>query len=192
MRVFVLSPQRCGSVSFSQACKNIKNFTSGHETREELGINYPDNHIEIDNRLVFFLGRIGQTYGNDSIYIYLKRNPEKVANSCLNRYNKGIMRAYHKRILLFKPNATKFEVCLDYVKTVNSNIEYFLKDKTKIIEVNVENFEEDFTKFWNFIKAEGNLQQALKDLDVKHNASKKYKINYIKNSIYKFFGNKIN
>ena len=60
------------------------------------------------------------------------------------------MRAYHKRILLFKPNATKFEVCLDYIKTVNSNIEYFLKDKTKTMEVNVENFEDEPVVFFIF------------------------------------------
>ena len=143
MRIFVLSPQRCGSVSFSKACRNIINYTSGHETRKELKFNYPDNHIEIDNRLALFLGRLEKNYKDEAIYVHLKRDPQKVANSCLNRYNTGIMRAYHKRILLFKPNASKFDICLDYVNTINSNIDAFLKDKSKVLEVNIENFEHD-------------------------------------------------
>tara|TARA_Y100001970_G_C13895142_1_gene680722 strand:+ start:132 stop:689 length:558 start_codon:yes stop_codon:yes gene_type:complete len=185
MRVFVLSPQRCGSVTFSAACSHIKNFTSGHETREKLEVQYPDNHIEVDNRLAFFLGRIEKKYGDNAYYVFLKRDPEKVANSCLNRYNKGIMRGYHKRILLFKPDATKLDVCRDYVKTVNANIEVFLKNKTKKMDVHVENFEKDFNKFWSFIGAKGSKEDALKELNKKHNTSKKYKLDYIKNNIFK-------
>ena len=185
MRVFVLSPQRCGSVSLSAACKHITNFTSGHETRTELAIKYPNDHIEIDNRLAFFLGRLEKNYGDNAYYVYLKRDPKKVANSCLNRYNWGIMRGYHKRILLFKPNSTKFEICMDYVKTVNTNIELFLKNKTNKIEVHVENFEEDFKKFWDFIDAEGNQNIAISELTKKHNTSKKRRLDYILNNFFK-------
>ena len=77
MRVFVLSPQRCGSVTFSAACSHIKNFTSGHETREKLEVQYPDNHIEVDNRLAFFLGRIEKNYGDNAYYVFLKRGLER-------------------------------------------------------------------------------------------------------------------
>jgi len=185
MRVFVLSPQRCGSVTFSEACKYISNYTSGHETRTHLKMEYPDNHIEIDNRLGWFLGRLDKKYKDEPIFIYLKRDPEKVANSCLNRYNTGIMRAYHKRILLFKPDASKFDVCIDYVKTINSNIESFLKDKTKKMEVHVENFEHDFKDFWKLINAEGDLNESIKELNKKHNSSRKFKLDYLKNNLFK-------
>ena len=41
MRVFVLSPQRCGSLTLSRSCKHISNYSSGHETREQLELKYP-------------------------------------------------------------------------------------------------------------------------------------------------------
>ena len=189
MNVFVLNTGRCGSVSLNAACSYITNFTSAHESRSNLNIDYPENHIEIDNRLSWFLGRLEKKYGDNAKYVHLKRNPDKVANSMLNRYNKGIMKGYHKRILLFKPNATKLEICEDYVHTVNSNIEAFLKDKTHVMEMNIENFSEDFKKFWNFIDAKGNLEQALEELSKKHNVSKKYKSDYIKNNFFKNFWN---
>ena len=185
MRVFVLCPQRCGSVTLAEACKHISNYSSGHETRQQLKFEYPDNHIEVDNRLVWFLGRLDYKYKDEPIYVHLRRDPNKVANSCLNRFNKGIMRGYHKRILLFKPDATKLDVCRDYVKTVNTNIEVFLENKTKKMDVHLENFEKDFNKFWSFIGAKGNKQEALKELNKKHNTSKKYKLDYIKNNIFK-------
>ena len=184
MNVFVLNTGRCGSVSLNAACNYITNFTSAHESRSSLSIDYPKNHIEIDNRLSWFLGRLEKKYGDNAKYIHLKRNPDKVANSMLNRYNKGIMRGYHKRILLFKPGVTKLEICKDYVHTVNSNIEAFLKNKTYVMEINVENFSEDFKKFWNFIDAQGNLENALKELSKKHNVSKKLKFDYIKNNFF--------
>ena len=185
MNIFVLNTGRCGSVSLNTACSYINNFTSAHESRSNLHIDYPSNHIEIDNRLSWFLGRLERQYGDNAKYVHLKRNSDKVANSMLNRYNKGIMQAYHKRILLFKPQATKLEICKDYVHTVNSNIESFLKDKTHVMEINVENFSEDFKKFWNFIDAEGNLEKALEQLSKKHNVSKKFKFDYIKNNFFK-------
>ena len=185
MRVFVLCPQRCGSVTLAEACKHISNYSSGHETRQQLKFEYPDNHIEVDNRLVWFLGRLDYKYKDEPIYVHLRRDPNKVANSCLNRFNKGIMRGYHKRILLFKPNASKLDICRDYVDTVNTNIELFLKDKSKKMEIHVEQFENDFKSFWNFIKAEGSVDDALNELNKKHNKSKKYKIDYIKNNLFK-------
>ena len=74
---------------------------------------------------------------------------------------------------------------MDYVNTVNTNIEFFLKDKSKKMEVHVEQFDNDFKSFWNFIKAEGNVDDALNELNKKHNKSKKYKIDYIKNNLFK-------
>ena len=68
MNVFILCTGRCGSMSISRACKELDNYTSGHETRiTKLGderINFPENHIEADNRLAWFLGRLDEKYGN--------------------------------------------------------------------------------------------------------------------------------
>jgi hypothetical protein len=63
VNVFVLGRGRCGSTTFIRAYKHISNFTSGHETRARLlgeaRLNYPDHHIEADNRLSWM--RAGST-----------------------------------------------------------------------------------------------------------------------------------
>ncbi len=52
-------------------------------------------------------------------------------------------------------------------------LELFLKDKTKKMEIHIEQFENDFKSFWNFIKAEGSIDDALNELNKKHNKYKK-------------------
>ena len=98
MNVFVLNTGRCGSTTFTKACKHITNYTSEHESRAGMlgkkHFNYPGNHIETDNRLCWFLGRLDEAYGNDAYYVHLKRNTKDVASSFAKRYSGGIMRAY--------------------------------------------------------------------------------------------------
>ena len=47
------SKAMCRSVSIyfttKKRYKHIKNYTTGHESRKNLDIVFPDNHIEIDN-----------------------------------------------------------------------------------------------------------------------------------------------
>ena len=62
MNVFVLCTGRCGSVTLYKICKHIQNFTSGHESRKKLDFKYQENHIEIDNRLSWFLGRLDDKF----------------------------------------------------------------------------------------------------------------------------------
>ena len=65
MNIFVLCTGRCGSMTFTKACGHIDNFSSAHESRcGRLGnerLAYPENHIEVDNRLSWddFNGRYG-------------------------------------------------------------------------------------------------------------------------------------
>lgn len=63
-------------------------------------------------------------------------------------------------------------VALDYCFTVNSNIDLFLKDKTRKMEINLENIDQDFPAFWKFIGAEGELTAALAEFDNRYHASK--------------------
>ena len=54
----------------------MTNFTAGHETRtNRLGaarLDYPDRHIEADNRLSFFLGKLNARWGDDAHYVHLR------------------------------------------------------------------------------------------------------------------------
>lgn len=176
MNVFVLSTGRCGSTTFIEACRHITNFTAAHESRARIAgpdrLKYPDRHIEADNRLSWFLGRLDREFGDRAFYVHLRRDDRKTAASLLNRYHGGIMRAYSAGILMRK-NARHepLTVCLDYCDTVNTNIECFLKDKSHVLTMTLETAKADFRAFWERIGAEGDLNAALAEWDVRHNPS---------------------
>ncbi|MDH3948403.1 MAG: hypothetical protein OEU74_05525 [Gammaproteobacteria bacterium] len=177
MNVFILNTGRCGSTTFIKACQYITNFTSAHESRcallGETRFDYPDNHIEADNRLSWVLGRLDKHYGNNAIYIHLRRNNNDTATSYARRlFPGGIIPAYRNGILQFLPDEiSNLSVSLDYCATVNSNIELFLKDKTQKMTFNLENAKHDFLKFWDFIGAEGEIESALAEFNISYNAS---------------------
>jgi len=85
------------------------------------------------------------------------------------------MQAYRGQGILRKvpDGSDPFEVARDYCRTVNSNIEAFLKDKSKKMTINIENTQKEFPEFWKLIGAEGNLNAAMAEFDKRHNASKK-------------------
>ncbi len=178
MNVFILNTGRCGSTTFIKACQHISNFTSAHESRcHELGkarFAYPDNHIEADNRLAWLLGRLDRCYGDEAVYVHLKRNSNATANSYAKRlFPGGIIPAYRQGILQFLPDDVPYlAVCLDYYDTVTSNIELFLKDKTRKMTFQLEHARQDFPQFWALIGAEGDMDAALAEFNVAYNASR--------------------
>ncbi|MEL4455027.1 hypothetical protein [Lutimonas vermicola] len=181
MNIFVLSTGRTASTTFSKACSHIENYSFGHESlRDKISherLNYPDNHIEVDNRLSFFLGSLDQKYGNSAFYVHLLRNSSETASSFNKRWqNKhSIIKAYAYAINFLQiENLTKREklnVCKDYVNITNANIGLFLKDKSKVLEINVSTIKEDFEFFWNSIGAKGDINKALDEFNVKYNPS---------------------
>lgn len=177
MNVFVLNTGRCGSMTFIAACRHIRNFTSGHETRVQLlgaeRFAYPPNHIEADNRLSWLLGRLETAYGDDAYYVHLGRDREEVAASFARRSDFGIMKAYREGILLHEESEHYDAEALayDYIDTVESNIALFLKNKSHTMTFRLEQAKADFEKFWTWIGAEGDLVAALAEWDVRHNAS---------------------
>lgn len=177
MNVFILNAGRSGSTTFNKACQHITNYTSAHESRAHvLGstrLDYPQNHIEADNRLSWFLGRLDKQYGNDALYVHLTRNVEATAKSHAQRaFRHGIFLAYRKGILTNTPiEISDMSVALDYCDTVNSNIELFLKDKTNVMTFQLENAAHDFQLFWELIGAEGDREAALAEFERKHNAT---------------------
>jgi hypothetical protein len=136
--------------------------------------NYPVNHIEADNRLAWLLGRLDKAYGDDAFYVHLRRSEADTALSFTKRYSFGIIRAYRRDgIIMGLPEQTDpMAVARDYCQTVNSNIELFLKDKTRKIEINLEDIDRDFAVFWKIIGAEGRLDAALAEFNTHYNSSK--------------------
>ncbi len=176
MNVFVLSTGRCGSVTFSKACSYITNYTAAHESQArilgEAHFHYPENHIEIDNRLSWFLGRLDDVYGTDAFYVHLRRDDTATASSYAKRFGSGIIRGYAKGMMMGRhKKAVAMELCLDYCKTVNSNIACFLKDKPRKLNFQLEEARDHFPQFWEMIGAEGDYQKALMEWETTHNSS---------------------
>jgi hypothetical protein len=154
----------------------MTNFRVGHETNvHKLGalrLNYQKNFIEIDNRLAWILGRLNERFGKDARYVHLTRNPEEIAQSYNKRWHMatGIIPAYRSGVLML-PRATPIEICRDYVETVNANIRYFLEGKPHVLHVALENIEVDFSRFWEWISAEGDQAAALGEWETYRNTN---------------------
>jgi outer membrane murein-binding lipoprotein Lpp len=180
--VFVLCTGRCGSVTFANACGHLSNFTAGHESNSRLvgpeRLRYPSRHIEVDNRLAWYLGRLGATYDDArTLYVHLRRDPEEVAHSHLVRWEStfkaSMIRAFAHGIVMEGhdwPLEQRMDVCRDYVATVNANIEEFLRGRDALT-VDLETAKPDFARALDRIGAEGDLEAAVGEWDVRHNVT---------------------
>lgn len=177
--VFVLCTGRCGSVTFTKSLAHATNYTSGHETRTHCvgaaRFDYPPRHIEVDNRLSWFLGRLDRTYGDRAFYVRLTRDADEVARSFARREGRGIMGAYYQHVLMRAPrlsaDVTPLAFAQDYVETVTENIRHFLRDKTHQMEFRVEAAGHDLSDLWARIGAEGALDAAVGEWAIRYNAS---------------------
>ncbi len=176
MRVFVLSTGRCGSTTFARACKHLTNYSSGHETRSHLKgpkrLDYPDNHIECDNRLSWLLGRVDERFGDDAYYVHLLRDPAQVARSYNRRWKKktSIVKAYRDGIHMspYEPNSEEW--IFEFIHTVTKNIEFFVANKSRVFTLHMEEAEQEFPKFLDWIGAKGDLVAAANEWSIRHNA----------------------
>jgi hypothetical protein len=175
MNIFVLSTGRSGTTTFVKACAHLTNYTTAHESRSGLlgkaHFQYPENHIEADNRLAWFLGRLDKAYGDNAMYVHLRRNDRETAQSFVKRYDFGIMKGYREAILMDYKPGDPLELALDMCDTVHTNIELFLKDKTRKMNFALENGAEDFRRFWGWIGGQGDLDRALAEWGTTYNAS---------------------
>ncbi|MBW2961136.1 hypothetical protein [Mesonia aestuariivivens] len=190
MRIFVLGTGRCGSYSFIEACKYMTNYSCGHETRsQQLGaarFDYPNDHIEADNRLSWHLGEMNQKFTDQVFYVHLKRDRDKTAKSFSKRFlkKKSMVDAYSGGIKMNPPETLnkeeQLQLCYDYVDTVTANIDLFLKHQPKQLTIQLATIKEDFKIFWNQINAEGDLKAALASFDKRHNTAKEHeKSNFV-------------
>jgi len=177
MNIFVLCTGRCGSTTFIRACQHISNFSSTHESLSgklgEQRFSYPERHIEADNRLSWLLGRLDMCYGKRAFYVHLLRDMEKTARSFTKRADRGIMKAYQDPGILMKlpKNSDPMKVAYDYIHTVTSNIEMFLRDKPLQMRFDLESANQLFPMFCERISAQVDLLGALGEFAIHHNAS---------------------
>lgn len=181
MNVFVLCAGRTASTTFAKAANTLDRFTAGHETNaSKIGnerFDYPLNHIEVDNRLSWFLGGLDRRYGDSAKYVFLKRDNEKIAKSYLERWNLtvSIVRAFSKAVLMKASinDSERLNICRFYVETVEENIQFFLKDKSKenIFYFELEDSKNEFLRFSKWIGEEAS-DESLKIWDMHFNKNR--------------------
>ena len=182
MNVFVLCTGRSGSSTFNRACDHIANYTNGHETlAKTIGkarFEYPENHIEVDNRLSWFLGTLDRLYGQDAYYVHLIRNRADTMKSWSKRWKSppgSIMPGFARSVLMRPLNRLtgkdRGDITGMYYDAVNDNIRAFLKDKPGQITLQLENIEAGFGDFWEDISARGDLDAALGEFTRRYDRS---------------------
>ena len=176
MNIFILNTGRCGSTTFIKACEHLTNYTAAHESLSgftgEQRLAYPDNHIEADNRLSWFLGRLDSKYADSAFYVHLSRDLNLTAASFARRMDFGIIKAYKQGILLgADQELSAEEIALDYIQTVDANIRHFLKNKTNKMNFSLDSAKLDFKLFCKRINAQGDVQKALMEWDINYNSS---------------------
>jgi hypothetical protein len=140
-------------------------------------LKYPQNHIEVDNRLSWFLGTLEKEYGGRAFYVQLLRRPEEVAKSLAARGEQSILFSFTSGILQYfsaarnQPAEERQRIGLQYWDVVNDNIELFLRDKPHRMTMWLHDIKQPFKDFWRSIGADGDLEAALGEWDVRHNAT---------------------
>jgi len=171
MNVFVLNTGRCGSTTFERACRHASNYTTAHESGRSArySLQYPDNHIEVDNRLAWFLGRLHNMHPT-AYYVHLRRDAEAVARSYAARKASEPTKLLHGFMCAMKQgrHAGLLAEAREMVATVNANICHFLRDKRHMV-IDIETAIHSFTIFWKRIAAEGDLAAALAKLAERYN-----------------------
>jgi len=180
--IFVLCTGRCGSMTMARACSHATNYTARHESaslRNDLW--YPDNHIEVNNRLTWFLGILDEKYP-DARYVHLIRDPEAVAVShakhCVNQPAK-IISAWRNSMRMGwkRPKSPDRDVMLDcreYVAASNGLIKIFLRSPKldgsarQYMTVDIDH-PEHFAQFWKWAGCQGNFAEAMRTFKTKHN-----------------------
>jgi len=179
--VFILTVGRSGSNAFAEACSHITNYSSGHESRSgSIGsarVDYDDGHIEVDNKLSWMLGQLDEKYGDDAFYVHLIRNRAEVVESWNQRWSHSFsnIRFFTEGVLSNVPellsDADRLIVGEQHYDAVEANIRLFLKDKSHVLTVHLEDIENGFTRFWEEIEAEGDFPAAVAEFKIKHNHS---------------------
>jgi hypothetical protein len=173
MRIFVIGTGRCGTVTFSKACQHITNYTSGHETTGRLPIKekltYPDNHIEIDPSLSYFIPLLREKYP-DALFVHLQRERESCVDSLMKRQSLYSYAGFHLRAHHTECSKNMRLIAEIYYDNTNELIKKILNENR--IFIPLEMIDICFSlDFWVVIEAEGNKEKALSELEIKYNKS---------------------
>lgn len=176
MRVFVVGTGRCGTVTFSKACSHINNFVSGHETYSKNFSNFdklliPDNRIEVDPHFAHVLPLAIEKYP-DAKWVHLIRERK----ACVESIAKTNGIKHYAKFATMSVSDDMHEISDTFYRVINANIDMWLKN-TNSMKIYLENIVQEWSVFWNFIGAKGDMKASIDELSKKYNnGDKKYGI----------------
>jgi hypothetical protein len=200
VRIFGLTPGRTGSVTFTLACRQATNVTSGHETRAMVTpladrLRCPDQHVEADRHLSLMLGALGATYREDVLFVHLWSEPESTARSWVRRMpdveswprwirveTGTLVRRRHRQTLasfightLFGParrltEQEQIDAARAYVDMTNANITEFLTTRPSVV-LDVDQ-PHALAEVWERGGVAGDFDAAIAQYDTRWNASR--------------------
>lgn len=154
----MLSTGRSGTATWARACETLRPHTTGltvgHESRAHLiagRLDYPDRHIEVDNRLAWFTGSLAREYGYDdaTVWVHLTRDPTRVAESYAERMRvgAGIMPAFASGIIRRRPPRNMRDTLTAarlMITTIDDNIAHLLDTQPCVVRASIEHPHEPF------------------------------------------------
>ena len=177
-RLFVLTIGRSGSTAFAAACSHSTRFTVGHESRSRLllpeRLQYPDSHIEVDNRLVHYLELLAEQYSEDAGFVYLTRDPKAIVDSYLRRWHLSIsaVRAHGTSTLLRAGGIDRDDrrqITWDYVRLLDTRIRWHMARHEHSYELDGAELRSQLAAFWDHFHLGDGVKEAAAALEESYN-----------------------
>jgi hypothetical protein len=172
MRIFILSTGRTGTTTLYKACRHIKNYTCGHESNRKkwYSLEYPDNHIEIDNRLSWFKPELEKNYPT-AMFVHLTRNTPDVINSFKKRSDRGIIKSFIEGVLQSKEeNMSDLEIELSIIRYIQCINKMCTSGRVPFL-FDIKKYYCFFPQFCEWINANVDMNKALKEFETHYNKS---------------------
>jgi len=187
MRIFVTGTGRCGSVTFSRACRHITNYTVGHETHTNkrdagrmvgdiLNLDYPDDHIEVSPQLAIQIPLLRDRYPHAKWVHLIRTDRDACARSLLHRSD---MRAFARYNFLsegddgqavayaiYDTMRTVVDACLDPDRLTIATAPGLV---IPAIALHLETIKREWRGFWDWAGAEGDFDASLAEWDRRYN-----------------------
>ena len=165
MRVIVVGTGRCGTVTFSKACAHIENFSVAHEGHAGTvgDFDYPDDHIEVDSRLVECLAHLIERYP-DAMFVHLMRERDACVASMASRKTQNVYCRLH-----FDADPDRQRAAEVRYFEYNRRIQIMIP---KAYVMWLESAQTMWPDFWSTIKAKGDFDASRAEWDTKYNATK--------------------
>lgn len=173
--IFIISPGRTATYAMSKAFSNVSDYTCAHESRvgffNDQRINYPDNHIELDNRLSFYLPQLTRKYSKkNSLLVIVNRDRNSIAKSYNKRWRKiNIMKAFSQGIHMNDLQSNNIDVCLAYVNYIYETIDYFKPQWDNVLEIEFSDLNFGIEQILKKINKINDLENVLEEMKNKSN-----------------------